>query len=115
MKPNVWRSYMSLPPKEKKAIDEALAKLCDDKVNHEEAELQKIWIQLACIELSDPYFEMTPDKLIVFIGGWKRIYRYIAKLGSKEAQDEYLNSEMERIFGKDGYPYEFIDSLEKRG
>ena len=115
MKPNLPRSYLSLPPKEKKAIDEALSKLCEDRVNHEEAELQKIWIQLACIALSDPYFELNADDLIVFLGSWKRIYRYVAKLGSKEAQDEYLKSEMDKIFGEDGYPYEFIDSLEKRG
>jgi hypothetical protein len=37
------------------------------------------------------------------------------KLGSKEAQDEFLKAEMDKIFGKDGYPYDFIDSLEKRG
>ena len=114
MKPNLPRSYLSLPPKEKKAINEALSKWCEDKVNHEEAELQKIWIQLACIILHDT-FGMGAKRMTLFIGNWKRIYHKVSRLGSKEAQDEYLKTEMDKIFGEDGYPYEFIDSLEKRG
>lgn len=41
------------------------------------------------------------------------MYRIIAKFSSTEERDAYLKTEMDKIFGKDGYPYEFIDSLEK--
>lgn len=47
MKANVPRSYLNLPPKEKKAIDQVLVKWAEDQVNHEEAELQKVWLQMA--------------------------------------------------------------------
>ena len=111
---NKRRSYLMLPPKEKQAIDEAIVKFIEDRVNHEEAELQKIWIQLACIILHDT-FGMGAQRLTTFIGNWKRIYKRNQRLGSKEAQDAFLKEEMDKIFGEDGYPYEFIDSLEKRG
>jgi len=40
------------------------------------------------------------------------MYRINTRLDSREAQTEYLTGEMERIFGKDGYPTEYIDKLE---
>ncbi len=111
---NDRKSYKRLPPKEKEAIDKAIVEFIEKQVNHEEAELQKIWIQLACIILHET-FGMGQKRLLLFIGNWKRIYKRNMKLGSKEAQDEFLKAEMDKIFGKDGYPYDFIDSLEKRG
>lgn len=114
MKANVRKSYLNMPPKEQKAMDEAIAKYIQDKVTHEEAELQKIWIQLACIILHDT-FGMGALRLTTFIGNWKRIYKLNMKLGSKKAQEEFLKTEMEKIFGKGGYPYEFVDSLERMG
>lgn len=110
MKANIPTSYTNLPKREK----ETIAKYIQDQVNHEEAELQKIWIQLACIILHDT-FGMGAQRLTTFIGNWKRIYKRNAKIESKEEQDEFLQTEMRKIFGEDGYPYEFIDSLEKRG
>ena len=110
MKANVRRSYLSLPKREKDAMDAAIVKYVDDEIGHAQAELQKIWLQLACIILHDA-FGMGPRRLTTFLGNWKRIYKRNSKLGTKKAQDEFLKAEMERIFGKDGYPYEFIDSL----
>ena len=114
MKANVRKSCLNLPPKEKEAMDKAIVEFIEKQVNHEEAELQKIWIQLACIILHDT-FGMGAQRLTTFIGNWKRMYKRNMRLGSKEAQDEFLKTELDKIFGKDGYPYEFIDSLEKRG
>lgn len=114
MKANVRRSYLSLPPKEKKAMDDAIVKYIEDKVNHEEAELQKIWLQMACIVNHDA-FGHGAMRCTTFLGGWKRMYKRMSKIGSKQEQDAFLKAEMDKIFGVDGYPYEFIDSLEKRG
>lgn len=50
-----------------------------------------------------------------FLGNWKRMYKRMSKISYKEEQDAFLKTEMDKIFGEDGYPYEFIDSLEKRG
>lgn len=43
---NDRKSYKRLPPKEKEAIDKAIVEFIEKQVNHEEAELQKIWISL---------------------------------------------------------------------
>ena len=112
MKANVPRSYLNLPPKEKKAIDQVLVKWAEDQVNHEEAELQKIWLQMACIVLHEA-FGFGQRRCLTFLGNWKRMYRRIAKIATKEEQDAFLKAEMDKIFGEGGYPYEFIDSLEK--
>lgn len=114
MKANVRRSYLNLPPKEKAAIDQALVKWAEDKVNHEEAELQKVWLQMACI-VNHEAFKHGAMRCTTFLGSWKRMYKRIAKFATAEERDAYLKAEMDKIFGKDGYPYEFIDSLEKRG
>jgi hypothetical protein len=55
MKPNMPRSWLTLPKREKDAITKAATQFIEDKVNHEEAELQKIWIQFACIVLHDAF------------------------------------------------------------
>lgn len=108
MKARMRKSYMNLPPSER----EAIAKFVEERLNHEEAELQKIWLQLACIVLHDA-FGMGAHRCTTFLGNWKRMYKRNAKLGSREAQDEFLKAEMDKIFGKDGYPYDFVESLEK--
>ena len=43
---------------------------------------------------------------------WKRLYRIVSKFTTTEERDAYLNAEIEKIFGKDGYPHEWVDSLE---
>jgi hypothetical protein len=111
MKANIPTSYFNLPKKEKEAIDNQIKKFINDQVNHEEAELQKIWLQMACIVLHEN-FGFGKDRLTIFLGNWKRMYRRNLKLGNYEAQTEFLKEQMEKIFGKGGYPYEWIDRLE---
>lgn len=112
MKANLPKSWQNLPRREKDAITAAATKFIKDQVNHEEAEIQKIWIQLACIILHDT-FGFGAQRLTTFIGNWKRIYRRNKKIHSVEEQDEYLKTELAKIFGPDGFPYEFLDSLEE--
>jgi hypothetical protein len=114
MKANVRKSYLNLPPKQKEAIDKAIVKYIEDQVNHEEAELQKIWLQMACIVLHEA-FGFGKMRCFTFLGNWKRMYKRMSKIANKEEQDAFLKSEMDKIFGVEGYPYGFIDSLEKRG
>lgn len=81
------------------------------EVIHTQAELQKIWLQLACIVLNR-CFGFGRKRLLLFLGTWREIYRFNSKLKSKAEQTEWLRGEMDRIFGKDGYPYKYIDKLE---
>ena len=111
MKAKIPTSYFNLPKKEKDAIDNQIKKFINDQVDHEEAELQKIWLQMACIVLHEN-FGFGKDRLMVFLGNWKTMYRINLKLGNYESQTEFLKEQMEKIFGECGYPYEWVDRME---
>lgn len=111
MKANLPRSYLSLPQKEKDIINDVMSKEVDRLVNIEEAEMQKIWIQLACIILHKN-FNFSKDDCMMFVGGWKSTYRKNIRLGSKKEQEEWLKDEIEKIFDGE-YPYEWVDTLEE--
>ena len=114
MRANLPKSWLSLPQREKDIISKVLQDEINKTVDHEEAEIQKVWIQLACIILHNA-FQLDKDACLTFIGNWKRTYRTIGKCKTNTERDEYLKTEMDKIFGEGGYPYEWIDSLENRG
>lgn len=111
MKARLPRSFTQLPPREKEIINQVLTEEVQKQVNHEEAELQKLWLQLACLVLNR-CFGFGEKRLLLFLGTWREIYRFNAKLKSKAEQTEWLQSEMARIFRRSGYPYKYIDKLE---
>lgn len=80
MKANVPKSWFFLPEKEKKAI----AKIMEDEVNktidHEEAELQKRWLQLACIVLHRQKDPFGKTRCLAFLNGFKRIYKKVQEI-----------------------------------
>lgn len=110
MKANVPRSYNSLPASEKEKISRLVDELVTQGINHEEAEVQKIWIQYACIVLHTA-FHFTKEDCEMFIANWRRIYRQNAKFRTKQEQDAFLEKYLD-FFGGD-YPTAFVDSLEK--
>ena len=115
MKANIPKSWLSLPPKEKRIITELVEEEVRKGVDHEEAELQKRWLQLACIVLhkqKDSYGKM---RCMAFLKAWKRVYKACEKFKSGAEIDEWLKSEMDSIFGVDGYPSGWVDSLENGG
>lgn len=114
MRANLPKSWLSLPQKEKDIISKVLQDEINKAVDHEEAEIQKVWLQMACIILHNA-LGRDKDECIMFLGNWKQMYRRIGKCGTNAKRDEYLKAEMQKIFGEGGYPYEWIDSLENRG
>lgn len=112
MKANLPKSWLQLPPNEKRIIEKLVEEEVRKTVDHEEAILQKRWLQLACIVLhrqKDPYGKM---RCMTFLNGFKRVYRKCKNFTSNEDIDAFLKKEMEPIFGVDGYPAEWVDSLE---
>ena len=79
MKANLPRSFLTLPKKEKEIINKVMSEEVDRIVNAEEAEMQKIWIQMACIILHNN-FNFTKDDCMMFVGGWKSTYRKNVRL-----------------------------------
>ena len=111
--PKPPRSWDRLPQFERKAIEDYCEQITNERVNHEEAELQKRWLQLACIVLhrqKDPYGKL---RCMAFLNEWKRAYNDLARLTTDAEITEYLKQETDSIFGVDGYPYEWVDKLEK--
>ena len=114
MKANIPKSWLSLPEREKKAISKMVEEEINKTVDHEEAELQKRWLQLACIVLrrqKDPFGKM---RCMAFLAGFKRIYKQCQKFNSDVEIKDWIKNEMDSIFGADGYPSEWVDSLENR-
>lgn len=112
MKVRLPKSWNRLPQSEKDAINKVMADNVVKQVIHEEAELQKIWLQFACIVLHKA-FGFGKDRCLLFLANWREMYRINSNLGSEDGQRAYLAAEMEKIFGKDGYPAEYIDKLEE--
>lgn len=111
MKVRLPKSYTRLPQHEKDVINQAMTEEVVKQVNHEQAELQKVWLQMACIVLNR-CFGFGEKRLLLFLGTWREIYRFNAKLKSRAEQSEWLHGEMSRIFRRGGYPYKYIDKLE---
>lgn len=120
MKPNLPKpnklpkSWFKLPDREKDAITEAYQKAVNEALDHEEAELQKVWLKFLCVVLhqqKDPYGKM---RCMAVLAAWKRMYRKCSTFKTNTERDAYLDAELEKIFGKDGYPAEWVDSLERR-
>ena len=113
MKCNIPKSFYQLP----KAEQDAIQKAFNDELNHlldkEEAEVQEIWIKLACILLHEN-FGFGEERLGRFIAGWHRVYRRNERLANKEEQTVWLDAEMSKCFPKYGFPQRRIDSLKEK-
>lgn len=112
--PRAWNKLRKVEQDEIIAfVQESLEELVVTNLNHEEAEMQKIWLQFACIvlhQMKDPFGKI---RCMFFLKGWKKMYRICSQFKTSEERDAYLAAEMAKIFGKDGYPHEWVDSLEK--
>lgn len=112
MKVRVPKSFLNLPESEKEKINEVLTEEIESRVNHNFAELQKIWLQFACIVLNRN-FKFGKKRLLLFLGVWREMYRINNKIQGKKEQTAYLTAEMNKIFGEGGFPREYLDKLEE--
>lgn len=109
MKANIPKSFLSLPQKEKEIISNLVEKQINETVDKEEAEIQRIWLQYACIVLHDA-FGFGKDRLMMFLGNWKKIYRKNSSFKNDIEQQQFLDSKIKKVF-KDDYPDDFVKSL----
>lgn len=108
MKARLPKSWDRLPPSEKKII----AEVKEQEINQYFAKLQKNWLMLSCIVLNR-YFGFGRKRLLIYLANWREVYRLNSKMKSDAEQQAWLRGEMDKIFGKDNYPYEYIDKLEE--
>lgn len=74
---------------------------------------QKMMLQGFCILLNRKPFGFGRIRLTLLLGGWRELYRTLGKFKTRKEQDEYLAAEMARIFKKQGFPYQYLEKLEK--
>ena len=111
---NLHKSWFKLPQWERDAITEDLTDRYYKHLNHEEAELQKVWLKIMCIANHD-VLGVGKVRAMSVLFRWKRLYRIVGKFETTAERDAWLDAELEKIFGKGGYPSEWVDSLEDGG
>ena len=112
MKVRMPKSFLDLPQSEKDKINTVLTEEVQKQTDKNMVELQKLWLQFACIVLHRN-FGFGKKRCLLFLANWREIYRINNKLESKADQTEFLNEYLDKIFGKGGYPTEYIDKLEE--
>lgn len=112
MKARLPKAWNRLPQSEKDAINKVMTDEVVKQVLHEEAELQKIWLQMACIVLHRN-FGFGRKRCMLFLANWREIYRQNSRLEGKEEQERFLAGEIDQIFRKEGYPTAYVDKLEE--
>ena len=112
------KGWYKLTESEREAImefqKETIDELTQINVDHEESELQKIWLKIGCIVNYDT-FGVGKIRAKRWLYRWKRVYKIIARFKNAEERDAWINAKMEKIFGKGGYPSDWVDSLEDIG
>lgn len=112
MKARLPKSWYRLPKHEKDIINRVMTDEVVKQVCHEQAELQKIWLKMACIVLHRN-FGFGRKRCMLFLANWREMYRQNSRLEGREDQERFLSEEIDKIFGKGNYPYEYIDKLEE--
>lgn len=74
-----------------------------------EVELQKLWLQMACFALHG--MGLSEAKLTEFIGSWKSLYRWNARLDEERQKAEFALRIAECF--PHGYPDELVRLLER--
>lgn len=111
MKVRLPKSYNDISKHDKEIINQVMTEEVQKQVNHNMAELQKLWLQFACIVLHRN-FEFDKEHCLLFLANWREVYRHNNKLKDKQEQTDYLTEEMNKIFGVGGYPKEYVERLE---
>lgn len=125
-KPRAPKEWERLPDRDKhiiiqhlkeKVMEELEQTLIPDLVrinlDHEEAELQKVWLKVMCVAMHEEHQHGEGRNLRTLLR-WKRLYAKIERMKNSEERDEWLDAKIKKIFRKGGYPTEWVDRLEKR-
>ena len=110
MKPNVPRSWLSLPKKEQKAIEDYVKGVAEKEVAREARIILELYIKMVCVVLHDA-FGFGEKRLNYFLGNHRMLFKRQFKMVKNDTQIAYLNERMIEIFRKDGFPSEFLDGL----
>lgn len=112
MKARIPKSYTNLPKQEKKAIDDLVESEINRILSEEEVVLFTQYTKMLCIVLHD-YFGFGEDRLCRVIGCFRMLHRKFRKAKTASEVNSALDKEMERIFKKNGFPQDYVESLQR--
>ena len=110
MKPNIPRSWLSLPKKEQKVIEEYVKGVAGKEIEREARIILELYMKMVCCVLHDA-FGFGEKRLTMFLGNHRMLFKRQMKMVNQNEQIEYLNKRMAEIFKKDGFPDEFLVGL----
>lgn len=99
----------NLSEREKKLLELYYTNYSYDISDKRSAQLQEVWIKLACINLHN--MGLSADAIMEFIGAWKRLYKTVNKIGDDQKVQDFLKEKVNQIFGVGGFPQDFIDDI----
>jgi hypothetical protein len=106
MKCNTPKSYLRLPPSEKKIIEDLLRE-------QEEKDCRIIlglYMKMICYTLHKT-FGFGEYRLNLLLASHKRLFREQSSLCMEGTQLHWIADEMKKIFRKNGFPQEMMDKM----
>ena len=112
MKARLPISYLNLPPREKKAIDNLVKSEVDRALTEEEVVLFTQYTKMMCIVLHD-YFGFVENRLYRVIANFKTLKRRYKNVRTAQDVMPALDKEIERIFRRNKFPQDYVERLQK--
>ena len=110
MRANIPKPWQSLPPAQRKKIEEYAQSVARDQTERDARIMLDLYIKMVCLTLHDA-FGFGEKRLTYFLGNHKRLFLKQVKMVKSNTQIEYLDRRMAEIFRKDGFPQEFFDRM----
>lgn len=110
MKANIPRPWQSLPTAQRKSIEEYARSVARDQMEKDGRIMLDLYIKMVCVTLHDA-FGFGENRLTMFLGNHRRLFRSQQRMVQKNTQLDYLNGRMNEIFKGSGFPQEFFDDM----
>lgn len=114
MKVRIPKEYERLPAAQKERLDEYYRNVAfnaaQKTVERDGRIMLELYIKMVCKTLHD-VFGMGEKRLYLFLGHHKRLFKEQAALVKNGTQVDVLNTEMAKIFRKNGFPTEFFSDM----
>lgn len=112
MRCNIPRQVTQMSPSDRKMIAKYYTGQMYNGMDKENERVQEVMIKGNCSMLAR-VFGFTEEQLLAYVSEWKRFYRRLERLGTQEAQDAWLEEQMNECFPTCGFPQFRIDELKR--
>lgn len=114
MKARIPKEYESLNPRQKERLKQycidVAAEAALKQEEHDCRVILDLYMKMVCCVLHDA-FGFGEKRLTYFLANHKRLFDRQNRLVIKGEQTKYLNTRMDEIFKKEGFPQDFIDRI----